>query len=290
MITRLGPYEYSRDNSEFGFMLMSDLHIGAAETDIRRIERDLATACDNGWDILINGDVMELIIFQDRKRYTPNVLDSGIAANAAQVDAHIDMAADVLAPYADNIRLIGCGNHETAILKYHGTDVTARLIAEIGRRTTNDSIVHGGYTGAVVLNFRREGAERPSGCHQYKIWYHHGFGGSAPVTKGMIDFSRVNAYVEDADVTWLGHKHQRTISQNVALRIPRQGSELQAESRWNIMTSHYHKHCSPQFTKAGHYKPNWNRERGAPESPNGGAALLLSVNDHKITASVKVSD
>lgn len=286
MITRLGPYEYSAGNNRFGFVLMSDLHIGADDTDIKRIRKDLDYAMENNCRILLNGDIAELIVFQDRKRYTPNVLDSGIAAQANQVDLHLDMAAEVLAPYASNIDMIGCGNHETAILKYHGTDFTRSLINRLVEMTGCNQIAHGGYSGGLVMNFRRAGADRPSGCHQYKIWYHHGFGGAAPVTKGMIDFSRVDTFVEDSDLNWMGHSHTRTAHQNLVLRFPRQGSDFKYETKWGLRTSQYKKYGKEQITKSGYYKPDWNRERGAPPMPSGGAYLWLTATDHALESEV----
>lgn len=285
MITRIGPFEHSPDNNKLGVMLMSDLHLGASDTDESRIKRELEFAKANDCVVLINGDWAELIVSGDRKRYTPNVPTEDIACSSAQVDKYIDKAAAFLKPYADNIYLIGSGNHETAIQKYHGIDPTRHLIDRLG-----GDIVHGGYTGGVVISFQRAGAEKPSGCQKFQIWYHHGFGGSAPVTKGIIDYSRIASYVEGADLVWMGHAHQRTLHQTVAQRFPRQGSEFVHGSLWSLRTSHYKKYNEKQIDKDGYYSPDWNRERGAPPSASGGALLWLTVNDHEVKSTFQLEE
>ena len=285
MISRFGPFEYSNSSNEFGVTLMSDLHLGASDTDEARIKRELDQAKENGNLILINGDWAELIVHGDRKRYVSSLPTEDVAVAPAQVDKYIDKAAAFLKPYAKNIGLIGSGNHETAIQKYHGIDPTKHLIDKLGGK-----IVHGGYTGGVVLSFHRKGADRPSGVQTFRIWYHHGFGGSAPVTKGVIDYARIASYVEDADVVWMGHAHQRTLHQTVVQRFPRQGSEFVHKSLWSLRTSHYRKHNEPQVDKEGYYRPDWNRERGAAPAPSGGANLLLRVSDHEIKSTFQLEE
>jgi len=207
LITRIGPFEHSPDNNKLGVMLMSDLHLGASDTDESRIKRELEFAKANDCVVLINGDWAELIVSGDRKRYTPNVPTPDIACSAAQVDKYIDKAAAFLKPYAENIYMIGSGNHETAIQKYHGIDPTRHLIDRLG-----GDIVHGGYTGGVVISFQRAGAEKPSGCQKFQIWYHPGFGGSAPVTKGIIDYSRKDTDPTSGVVTFVPRAYSKRMS------------------------------------------------------------------------------
>ena len=45
---------------------------------------------------------------------------------------------------------------------------------------------------------------------KYDIYAHHGAGANAPVTKGMLDFSRIARGV-NADLIWIGHKHNSLI-------------------------------------------------------------------------------
>lgn len=272
---------------------MSDLHIGASDTDESRIEKELQYAVENDCLVLINGDWGEFIVHQDRKRYTPGVPTADIAASSSQVDRNVEKAAKLLAPYASRIAMIGSGNHETAIQKHHGVDVTRHLIDKLNGRPSGKGfppITHGGYTGGVVLSFQREGADRPSGCHQFKIWYHHGFGGSAPITKGMVDYSRVGTFVEDADLMWMGHKHQRWANPTTVCRFPRDGKDFKYNTQWHLFTSHYKKYGETQFDSSGRYKPDWNRERGAAPSPSGGAFLWLCPHDHGIKSKIVMEE
>ena len=52
----------------------------------------------------------------------------------------------------------------------------------------------------------REAGKGRAGSQSVTFWLHHGAGGSAPVTKGMIDRARIYDTIT-ADVYVIGHKH-----------------------------------------------------------------------------------
>jgi len=43
-----------------------------------------------------------------------------------------------------------------------------------------------------------------------RLFYHHGWGGGGPVTRGMIDTNRMAVY-QDAEIVWTGHTHDQWI-------------------------------------------------------------------------------
>jgi hypothetical protein len=54
-------------------------------------------------------------------------------------------------------------------------------------------------------------------AHRVKVLYwHHGAGANAPITKGVLETGRQSSYMPDADVIMNGHNHQQ-----YALPIPR---------------------------------------------------------------------
>lgn len=92
--------------------LMSDLHLGASNVDYDRINQELADAKSRNSRILINGDLMDLILPKDHKRYVPDVLLDEIAGRRDVLNASVKFAVKILKPYAHLIDMIGMGNHE----------------------------------------------------------------------------------------------------------------------------------------------------------------------------------
>jgi hypothetical protein len=222
-----------------GLTLMSDLHIGAFNVDEEWIRGELNEARERGDRVNINGDVFDAILPKDAKRYKPEALHPRLHGISKVLDEQVDMAEELLAPYADLIDMIGMGNHESAVEKYHSTDLTARLIRRLNSKvkTTGHEIQYGGYTGFIDYRFRTK--KGTGGSRRLVIYYHHGAGGSAPVTKGMIDFARKAAWV-DADVIWLGHKHNK-ISDTGAMRLscPIDGDDPVGRQVVFVMTGSY---------------------------------------------------
>lgn len=184
--------------------LMSDLHIDAADHDRDQLIADLEAAKSVGARISINGDTVDAILPADRKRHHPSVgkydpeRDDIINQIAAQ-------AAKVLSPYADYIDVIAPGNHERSVLKYHHVDITSMIVRMLNAdRSPGVPPIHvGAYRGFQIYRLRRE----TKNTHTFIIYRHHGRGGSAPVTGGALDLDRIRKDF-DADLYWIGHKHQ----------------------------------------------------------------------------------
>lgn len=94
------------------FTLMSDLHLGAANINYKLIEKELQTAKEHGDRILLNGDIFDMILVKDAKRFSPDVLHPRLRGRRDLVNAAVEWGAELLGPYADLIDMIGVGNHE----------------------------------------------------------------------------------------------------------------------------------------------------------------------------------
>lgn len=273
---------YQKTADRFPYLLMSDLHIGAASCDKELITSELQWAKDNKARVAIAGDVFDLLLPKDHKRFNPTVLDPLIRNTDSVLNATLNMGVKILKPFADCIDLIGCGNHETSITKYHATDIIALLCERLS--TPKHQVQHGGYTGAWVNTYRRE-----SGCSgQFVIRYHHGMGGAAPVTKGLIDFARFSSWMRDADVIWFGHKHNRTLAHVRESRIPLQGDDFELRDVFHVQTSSYDTDQHPQFDSEGTYTTNWGTEKGFAPQGRGGAKLWVSIDAHTARPRIEV--
>lgn len=235
-ITRPDRFFYGpKGGNHFGIRLMSDLHIGSASVDYELLQAELKDAREKGDRILINGDVFDLIIPSDKKRYRVDAVHPRLQYHTSPVNGAIEWAAELLEPYADLIDMVGVGNHETAVEKYHGTDPVMILLHRLRQR--NPKIAHGNYGGFVIYRFE---AETGANGHAYTIFYHHGSGGSSPITKGMIDFQRLSAWIEGADLIWIGHKHNRIFDGTIRKVKPAAVKDELEERTVNcIMTGSY---------------------------------------------------
>ncbi len=186
---------------ELKLALFSDLHICGGDVDMIRMKHDFEQAVKEDRRILINGDIAELILPSDRKRWTASKMQS---QRDDVLNEQLDKVYIFLKPYADSIDVIGTGNHDESPIKYDSFDLVGALIALLNRDKTNGCIHRGGYQGYVQYKLMPTTKKR--GSIPFTIYMHHGSGGSAPVSKGMIDFNRV-VYSHNADLIWLGHKH-----------------------------------------------------------------------------------
>lgn len=292
-ICRPKPLSY-RPGRPVVLQLMSDLHIGAPQVDYKRIARELAAAEKADARILINGDVLDLIVASDRKRFTMDCVHPRLRGRKDTVGASIDWATEILAPHAHRIDVIGMGNHEASIEKYHGVDPLSVLVSNLRRAAAEkdpDHVLHyGGYTGFVDYRFRCTKADgSPSNVNdfgagangrRYVIYYHHGSGGAAPVTKGLIDFNRKDTFI-DADVIWMGHKHNRLAVSVEKLSCPLAGHGVNVREVKHIMTGAYMRTYvgQSQESVARHgRRSNYAADMGLAPQGCGGARLLVTFS------------
>lgn len=202
----------------------SDLHFFARDQNRDRLKDDLNEADRLGADIYIIGDIFDAILWND-PRFAPGVdeLDETTA-----FDRVVEMVADYLEPYADRIRMIGVGNHESTHRKYHHVDPIWRLIGalESRRKSKGSPIFHGGYRGFLRMQFTRDTKSRKRMPLAADEWfYDHGKGGSAPKTRGLLDIDRImRTWI--ADVYWMGHKHTSPSDEPRRVLLDRNGNEV----------------------------------------------------------------
>jgi len=277
MICRPAPI-FLRGGKSQGFSLMSDLHIGANNVDYERIKRDVNRMVELGDRGLINGDLLDLIVASDKKRFSPDCLHPRLQGRRDIVNAAINWAVEILAPAADLIDMIGIGNHETYIEKYSSFDPTQVLIYELQkhRKNKNHLIHYGGYTG--FLDYRiRDKDDRNHGGLRYVIYYHHGSGAYAPVTKGLIDFNRKDTFI-DADLIWLGHKHNRLVVGVEKLSCPREGHEPKVKEVKHVMTGayfHTYRGQTQRSVRQHGRRSNYAADIGLAPQSKGGARVQL---------------
>ncbi len=201
MDIRIFEIKYKRAN-HIGLKLarFSDLHLVPEENNKRALS-DLTEAANENRRISLNGDSLNCIYPTDLKRYTRSK-DRG--DYDAKLNKDTEFLYEFLRPFVDNIDIISVGNHEGSVLKHNHYDVIRGVISHLNhdRSKALGPIYQGDYRG-----FERYRLTTDTGGNRvFDLFRHHFKGGGAPVTKGMIDISRISDGWS-ANFYHGGHKH-----------------------------------------------------------------------------------
>ena len=242
------------------FLLASDVHFDNPDCNRKLFKKHLDQAVEKGAGVIINGDLLCLMQGRNDPRAAKKLYPNHLGMD--YIDNVIEDAAEFLEPYAENIIFIGMGNHETAILKRSETNVTERLCGLLKYRTGH-VVYNGHYSGFVKFMFHQNTKGGFKGQRQSQVLsYHHGWGGSSNMTKGVNKHVQRLTYVPDADIHWLGHSHQEYVVTHQRLRLSQKGKIYQDECLL-VNTGTY----KDEFSNGG--KMGWVVEKGISPKPIG---------------------
>lgn len=214
---------------------MSDIHFDSVKCDLNLLAKHLSLAAETKSPVLIGGDLFDVMQSHDDPRRSLEELQSEY-----KHDSYLDLvvldAANFLSKF--NVPyIIGMGNHETAVLRKNNTNLIERLVYALN--TSGGEAYSMGYWGFIRMFFQYEkGEER---CSRTLYW-HHGSGAAAPVTRGVIDTARQAAYLPDADVVINGHNHQEYVVTLNRIRLTKWGAPYE---------QYQHFVRTPGYKKAG---------------------------------------
>ena len=212
--------------------LFSDPHIDSPNFDESTFIEHANYCLNDQRYIMFGGDMFDSIIRTDQKRAVNSLLEKG----DNQLNIKIDRVYELLKPYQNQILFFGRGNHEESILKHNGLDLL-EMLAKVLNAGQKHQIIVGNYANFIRFSW----VDNRNTPHlRYDIYQHHGMGGSAPVTKGMIDFNRIAKGV-NADLIWIGHKHQSVIDASDPIMFLDQWGNVILKNRQCIMTPSYQK-------------------------------------------------
>jgi hypothetical protein len=186
--------------------------------------------------------------------------------NARYLDSVIETAVEWFSPYAEIIKVIGYGNHETGIIKYQETDILRRFVDLLNYKCSTN-VQTGGYGGWIIVRQRFN----QNSLFSTKIKYFHGAGGGGIVTKGAINLTRALEMYEDFDVFAMGHIHENSSRNDVR-------ESLLANAKLGYKVSQKQIHLTLTGTYKEEYNDGaqgWHVERGAPIKPLGGRILKI---------------
>jgi hypothetical protein len=189
---------------EMWVLLTADWHWDNPKCRLDCIERDLKLAKQIGAMVISCGDHFCAMQGKYDKRSSKDSIRPE-HQTGSYLDALVDTAADFLKPYAEVMGLISVGNHESSIYNRHETCLVSRLVERL--RVNGSQCRKGSYNGWVQFCSETDGRNQGE---TYRLYYHHGSGGDAPVTQGTISMSRVSQFV-DADCILSGHIHTKNL-------------------------------------------------------------------------------
>lgn len=239
--------------------LCSDIHIDSADHLPDLFLKHLNFCLKKNIDIVINGDIFDLMQSrydgrrknqQEKKHYFNDVLKDTVKT---------------LEPYSHLIKAIFKGNHETSVERHSDLNMLELLIDLLNAKGSNIEI--GGYQNILQI-----GLSHTTSKYNYNIFAHHGVGGNAPVTKGIISFNRISNYLDGVDAVWQGHSHDIMHQEHTKLLIGRDGNPKKITNHW-LRTPSY----KDEFMKG----EGWAVEKGFAPLTEGGLLLELFYDKNK---------
>ena len=244
-------------------LLSSDWHWDSVKCDRDKLASDLKKAKELNAAVLSIGDHFDAMggKYDPRSNGKWDVRPEFQRGN--YYDDIVTQCAEWLEPYREQIALVTPGNHETSGRKRMETCLTTRLVEQL--RVRGSKCRAAGYAGWVM--FRATAGQSTA---LYRLWYHHGYGGGGPVTRGVIDYSRYLVDV-DADCIHAGHVHQRTMIEASRQRLSPTGL-ARVRPIHLVRSAAYKQECLTD---------GWAVEKGMSSRPLGGWWMLLKWTKDK---------
>ena len=237
MIVTIKPIDVKTSEWQY-YLACGDHHLGNIGSDVKHIKKDLIEAKERNARILIDGDVFDCIYPRDSRRYNPAIIIPELRDRADPINATVEYGFGIFSDYAENIDIIGLGNHESATMHYNSVDVIKLLIeklnAHLEKSGSDHRICHGGYTGYLRYTCMLPGIRTQ---RHFDILYHHGGGGESRVTRGMIDINRKRTnWVYDLFI--FGHKHHTFAARDITIKLGSKGKLYKVSTR-DVQTGTY---------------------------------------------------
>jgi len=256
----------SAAEDSFWVLLSFDRHHDNPKSDNAMELRHLKQAKERNAIIIDGGDLFCAM----QGKYDPRGTKKDLKPEHAKgdyLDSLVNTAAKFYAPYAKNFAIMALGNHETNIAKRHETNLTERLAEKLNDKE-GSSIKVGGMSGWVKFQIMYH-----SQCMTKNMWYHHGYGGDAPVTKGTIQTNRQAVYLPDAHIVATGHTHNEWQFPIARIRLTNKGS-IYHDEQLHLKVPSYKEEYSDGYG-------GWHIERGGPPKPTGALWLRFSARKTK---------
>jgi len=196
-------FDDMRSRSTLHTLHISDVHFDSIKCNRELLKEHLdeIKRCD-GY-VFIYGDWFDVMgCYQDPRSKFKDLDPRYFERGREYLNSVVEDAIEFLTPYVQNIAMISEGNHETEIKRRRDVDILDWLIQSLNQRGGN--IVKGYYSGWNEFVFNNGIKSSSVLTH-----YHHGYGGNAKRSKGMLDSQIATFTYPDCDFIFRGHTHQK---------------------------------------------------------------------------------
>ena len=245
-------------------LIISDVHYDSVECDREMLDRHMRWAHENNALVIVNGDWYDLM----QGRYDPRGTKGAIRpeyVGGNYLDLVIADSVEYLAKW-DVTYIMGQGNHETNIRKRLETDVLDRTVGTL--RMAGKSAWLSGYSGWVVIRARHGKGANKHHAQTYRLHHHHGMGGNAPRSKGVLRVDIQQMQYPDADMIIRGHDHNKWHMPITVSRLVERAMVIEKRTVHHLQTGSY--------KMAGDGYAGWETEKGFAEPRLGGWMVTLS--------------
>jgi len=205
----------------------SDIHYDSPYCDRWSLKKHFDKVKENDGQICIYGDLLDVMgCYKDPRTKASDIRSEYIQKGRSYLDLVVDDVYEFLKPYKENIAIISYGNHEVSILKHRDTDPLRRLVHKLNQLPGKD-VMLGAYEGWLKIILRGRTST------MFNISYHHGKGGNAKRSKGIL-YSQIDAFqYPDANLIVSGHDHNKIHDpSNVRMRFDRLGKTYNDTVHW----------------------------------------------------------
>ena len=150
MITKLArnvhQFTFAEKSAEVA--ILSDIHWDNPHCDRDLLKKHLDYCLKQNIPVVVTGDFFCLMQGRgDNRRNKSDIRPEH--NNARYLDSVVETAVEWFTPYAEVLKLVTYGNHETGIIKYQETDILQRFV-DLFNYNNKTELQIGGYGGWIV--------------------------------------------------------------------------------------------------------------------------------------------
>lgn len=264
------------------FLFITDVHRDSKYHNHKLLKKHLNEAKNKGAYIFSNGDWFDVMgCYKDPRSKGQDIKPEFLKSDRSYLDLIVEESYEFLKPYRDNLFAFGYGNHETAILKHRDTDPLRRLVMILNQVKGENDIMMSQYFGFLFFRLRRETSR--GGTKSKCIHHHHGYGGNAKRSKGVLNVDLDSQQYPFADAIFTGHTHQKWMVPQLTHKL-KQTLEIDQHYQYHIKGGSY----KNSFQKAF----GWEVEKGFSPTPQGGwwIDLVHDRNGDEHLINIEVSE
>lgn len=245
--------EYSLKGGE----VVKELHCSDIHYDSTKCDRALLKKhFDEADRIFIYGDWFDLMGGKrDPRSQASHIRPEYQKAGTTYINAVVEDSYNFLKDYLPKLAFMSPGNHETAVYRHYEQDPMTILFYLFDKHKHN--VVRGTYAGWLINTYNLSKTSKVTRV----IHYHHGYGGNAKRSKGMLNVDIDAANFPDADIVVSGHDHNKWQTTRRRKRL----SHRNREEYWSDQL-----HLKLGTYKESSKEDGWEVEKGFNPSVLGG--------------------